>query len=102
MDQELTGKTKSPNIEEIFIKELLTGYEELQGSFQNGTHIIDDKTGWRDDMKFLFHLTRAFDSSMKMTHTHSLNFKKFRTSAMPDGILMQSLLCLHFSHATCI
>jgi hypothetical protein len=21
---------------------------------------------------------------------------------MPDGILMQSLLCLHFSHATCI
>ena len=60
MDQELAGKTKSPNIEYFFVEELLTSYEEFQGSFQNGTHVIENKTGWRDDMKFLFHLTRAF------------------------------------------
>lgn len=44
----------------FFVKELMTSYEELQESFQNGTHVTEDQAGWRDDMKFLFNLNRAF------------------------------------------
>ncbi|XP_076050221.1 uncharacterized protein LOC143030877 [Oratosquilla oratoria] len=60
MDEELAGVSQSPNIDYCFVKELMTNYKELQESFQNGTHVIEDQAGWRDDMKFLFHLTRAF------------------------------------------
>ena len=60
MDDELAGASKSPNIEYFFVKELMASCEELQGSFQNGAHVIKDQAGWRDNMKFLFHLSRAF------------------------------------------
>ena len=60
MDEELHGTTKSPNIEYFFMKDLLQQYENLTSAFKNGTVVIEDEVGWRDDMKFLFHLTRAF------------------------------------------
>ena len=60
MDEELGGDTKSPNIEYPFVSELLNKYDELKDKFVNGTVEILDKSGWRDDMKFLYHLTRVF------------------------------------------
>ena len=57
MDEELGGNTTSPNIEYPFVSELLKNYDELKARFENGTEEIIDKSGWRDDMKFLYHLT---------------------------------------------
>ncbi|ELT91856.1 hypothetical protein CAPTEDRAFT_195438 [Capitella teleta] len=34
-------------------------YESLQSKFSNGTEDISDIRGWRDDMRFLYHLTRV-------------------------------------------
>ena len=60
MDLELPTSTKSPNIEYFFVADLMKNYETLQKKFVNGKTPIDEKSGWRDDMRFLFHLTRVF------------------------------------------
>ncbi|CAI9738962.1 Hypothetical predicted protein [Octopus vulgaris] len=60
MDNELGEEKSSPNIEYAFIPELLSNYEKLQANFNNGEEKITESAGWRDDMKFLFHLTRVF------------------------------------------
>lgn len=60
MDDVIDCNTKSPNIAYPFVPEVMTRYEELKVQFVNGTDQIVEKSGWRDDMKFLFHLTRVF------------------------------------------
>lgn len=60
MDEELGGNNTSPNIEYPFIPELVKNYEQLRMNFKNGKEVITETAGWRDDMKFLFHLTRVF------------------------------------------
>ena len=60
MDEELGNKTQLPNIEYPFVSQLLKEYEQLKTQFDNGTEVILETSGWRDDMKFLFHLTRVF------------------------------------------
>jgi hypothetical protein len=76
MDEELGGKTKSPNIEYPFVSELVENYEELKAEFENGTEDIGEKSGWRDDMKFLFHLTRVFRFFEEKGHFPMINFQK--------------------------
>ena len=56
----LGENTKSPNIDYSFIPELINNYEQLKINFKNGKEEIIETVGWRDDMKFLFHLTRVF------------------------------------------
>lgn len=60
MDHELGGNNTSPNIEYPFIPELVKNYEQLKMNFKSGEEEISETAGWRDDMKFLFHLTRVF------------------------------------------
>ena len=57
MDEELGSKTQSPNIEYPFVPQLLKVYEQLKTQFDNRIEVIFETSGWRDDMKFLFHLT---------------------------------------------
>ena len=59
MDEILGGESSSPNIEYPFMSQLVKNYEELKAHFVNGTEGILDKSGWRDDMDFLYHLTRV-------------------------------------------
>jgi len=59
-DAEFGGKSTSLNIEYPFIQVLLSDYEKLKMQFTNGVDDIIETGGWRDDMKFVFHLTRAF------------------------------------------
>ena len=58
MDQLLGENKLSPNIEYSFVKPLIQNYEALISQFVNGTEEITDKGGWREDMHFLYHLTR--------------------------------------------
>ena len=60
MDEEIGGSIKPPNIEYPFVPQLMNSYKELQAKFVNGTEAIVDKSGKRDDMKFLHHLTLVF------------------------------------------
>ena len=60
MDHELGGNNTSPNIEYPFIPELVKNYKQLKMNFKSGEEEISETAGWRDDMKFLFHLTRVF------------------------------------------
>ena len=60
MDDELHGSTKSPNIEYFFVQDLMSNYDKLKATFSNGKTEIKETGGWRDDMKFLYHLTRVF------------------------------------------
>lgn len=63
MDAELQEDTKSPNIAYPFVPEVMNSYNELVEQFHNGQEEIPDPQDnliWRDDMKFLFHLTRVF------------------------------------------
>ena len=57
MDEELGSKAQSPNIKYPFVSQLLKEYEQLKTKFDNGVEVILETSGWRDDMKFLFHLT---------------------------------------------
>lgn len=60
MEEKLGENSSSPNINYFFTKELLEHYETLKQIFCNGTEEIKETGGWRDDMKFLFHLTRTY------------------------------------------
>jgi len=57
--EKLGASTTSPNIEYFFIRNLINNYETLKSKFVNGTDEIIDRSGWRDDMRFLYHLTRV-------------------------------------------
>ena len=76
MDEEIGGSTKSPNIEYPFVPQLINSYEELQAKFVNGTEVIVDKSVWRDDMKFLHHLTLVFKFYEEKGHFPLFNFQK--------------------------
>ncbi|ELT87419.1 hypothetical protein CAPTEDRAFT_188236 [Capitella teleta] len=56
---------KSPNSEYFSVKDLMENYEQLKAGFSNGKAVIQESSGWRDDMKFLFHLTRVFSHFME-------------------------------------
>ena len=75
-DEELGGNIRSPNIEYPFVSKLMKNYEELKTSFKNGTEQIHDKSGWRDYMKFLYHLTRVFHFFDKKGYFPLINFQK--------------------------
>jgi len=60
MDQELRAGKTSPNIEYFFVRNLISNYETLKSKFVNGTDEITDRSGWRDDMRFLYHLTKSY------------------------------------------
>ena len=68
MEEKLGEIPSSPNINYFFTKELLEHYETLKTNFYNGTEEIKDTGGWRDDMKFLFHLTRTTDTMTKIKY----------------------------------
>jgi hypothetical protein len=76
MDEAISGSTRSPNIEYPFVSELVNKYEELKVQFVNGTEHILDKAGWRDDMKFLYHLTQVFRFFHEKGHFPFINFQK--------------------------
>ena len=76
MDEELGGNTRSPNIKYPFMSKLMKNYEELKTSFKNGTEQIHDKSGWRDDMKFLYHLTCVFHFFDEKGYFPLFNFQK--------------------------
>lgn len=76
MDEEIGGSTTSPNIEYPFVSQLMNSYEELKAKFVNGTEAIVDKSGWRDDMKFLYHLTCVFKFFEENGHFPLVNFQK--------------------------
>ena len=65
MDEEFGGNARSPNVEYPLVSKLMKNYEELKTSFKNGTEQIHNKSGWRDYMEFLYHLTRVFTFLMK-------------------------------------
>lgn len=75
MDDELHGSTKSPNIEYFFVQDLMSNYDQLKAAFSNGKTEIKETGGWRDDMKFLFHLTRVF---RHFTERSEIPFVKFK------------------------
>ncbi|QQP52056.1 Uncharacterized protein FKW44_004064 [Caligus rogercresseyi] len=54
MDDELHDSTKSPDIEYFFVTDLVRN---------NGKAEIKETGGWRDDMKFLYHLTRKDENA---------------------------------------
>lgn len=75
MDDELHGSTKSPNIEYFFVQDLMSNYDKLKAAFSNGKTEIKETGGWRDDMKFLYHLTRVF---RHFTERNEIPFVKFQ------------------------
>ena len=75
MDEELGPNSSSPNIQYPFVSQLIKTYEELKAQFVNGTDVILDKSGWRDDMKFLYHLTRVFKFFEEKENFPKINFQ---------------------------
>ena len=78
MDEEIGESTTSPNIEYPFVPQLMNSYEELQAKIVNGTEVIVDKSDWRDDMKFLYHLTFVFKFFEAKKYFPLVNFEKIR------------------------
>ena len=76
MNEELGGNNTSPNIEYPFIPELVKNYEQLKMNFKNGKEEIIETAGWRDDMKFLFHLTWVFRFFEKTGRFPKVKFQK--------------------------
>ena len=93
MDEEIGGSTKSPNIEYPSVPQLMTSNKELQAKFVNGTEVIVSKSDWRDNMKFLHHLTLVFlkVNKWKKDIFHLLTFKKFLILVMHVEIQELSL-----------
>ena len=71
--------TVSPNLHYPFVSEILTNYETLKKNFANNksldnTAILEQPQGWRDDMKFLFHLTRVYRHYKKYMKMPTVSF----------------------------
>ena len=60
VDNKLHGSTKSPDIDYFFVKNLTSKYDHLKEAFSNGKAKIMEIGSWRDNIKFLYHLTRDF------------------------------------------
>ena len=60
MDEVIGINTTSPNINYLFMLDLLPNYNQLKDNFVNGTVSLTKNVGWRDDMKFLHHLVDVF------------------------------------------
>ena len=76
MDDELHGSTKSPNIKYFFMQDLMSNYDKLKAAFSNCKTEIKETNGWRDDMKFLYHLTRVFPHLTERNEIPFVNFKQ--------------------------
>ncbi|GLV43313.1 hypothetical protein CBL_03856 [Carabus blaptoides fortunei] len=75
MDDELHGPTKSPNIKYFFVQNFMRNYEKLKAAVTNSKAEIKETGCWRDDMKFLYHLTRVFRHFSERNEI-PLNFKQ--------------------------
>ena len=61
MDYELHGSNKSPNIDYSFMKKEIGKIDQLKEAFSSGkAQIFQNSSGWKDDMKFLYHLIHIF------------------------------------------
>ncbi|QQP32953.1 Uncharacterized protein FKW44_024153 [Caligus rogercresseyi] len=76
MDDELHDSTKSPDIEYFLVKDLVRMYDQLKAAFSNGKAEIKETGGWRDDMKFLYHLTRVFRHFTEKDEVPFVNFQQ--------------------------
>jgi len=76
MDQELGACTTYPNIEYFFVRNLINNYETLKSKFVNGTDEITDRSGWRDDMRLLYHMTTVVRFHDEHGRFPLLEFKK--------------------------
>ena len=76
MDNELQCSTKSPDVDYFFVKDLMSIYEQLKEAFTNGEAKIKDTGGWRDDIKFLHHLTSVFQYFIEKDETPFANFQQ--------------------------
>ena len=75
MDDQFHGSTKSPNIEYFFVQDLMSNHDKLKAAFSNGKTEIKETGGWRDDMKFLYQLTRVF---LHLTERNEIPFVNFK------------------------
>ena len=76
MNDELHGSTKSPNIDYFLVQDLMSNYDKLKAAFSNGKTEIKEIGGWRDDMKFLYHLTRVLRHLTERNEIPFVNFKQ--------------------------
>jgi len=63
MEFVIGGKTSNPNISYPFVSKIIENYESLKrkfGSQEDSPILTQSNIGWRDDMKFLFHLSNVF------------------------------------------
>ena len=65
MDNELHGSTKS-NFDYFFVKDLVRKYDQLKEAISSGkAKIIEETSGWRNDVKFLYHLHMTSVTSLR-------------------------------------
>ena len=55
--------------------------KKLQAKFVNGTEVIVDKSGWKDGMKFLHHLTLVFKFYKEKGHFPLVDFQKISNNS---------------------
>ena len=53
----------------------MNNYDNLKAAFGNSKTMIKETGGWRDDMKFLYHITRVF---RHFTGRNEIPFVKFQ------------------------
>ena len=76
MDSKLHGSTKYPDIDYFFVKDLTSKYNHLKKAFINGKAKIKEIDGWRDNMKFLYHLTHDFHHFIEKDKVPFVNFQQ--------------------------
>ena len=78
IDQFFMEPTVSPNLEYPFVTNILNNYERLKFKFLEKCTVenmeMEDNPGWRDDMKYLFHLTRVFRNYKRFNKMVRVNF----------------------------
>ena len=76
MGDELHGSTKSPDIDYFFVNDLTSKYDYLKEAFSNGKAKIKEIGSWRDNMKFLYHLTQVFRHFIEKDKVPFVNFQQ--------------------------
>ena len=74
IDDVLHGWTKSLDFDYFFVKDLVSKYcDQLKEAISSGkAQIIKEASGWRNDVKCLYHLTHVFRHFIEKQHEFSL------------------------------
>ena len=113
MDDELHGRTKSPNFHYFIVKDLVSKYDQLKEAIRSErVQIIKKTSGWRDDKNFCTTLHMSSATSLRnnisslsdlqqISNISNARLDHFAFMLMPKPQIKFCYICIFISYPWC-